>query len=464
MTSAADIAWTDPGTPTHSPAARRRREELHFTAPTGWINDPHGICWSDGQYHLFYQHNPDGPHWVPECSWGHAVSTDLIRWEHRPTALAPRSDERGCWSGCTMIENGRPTIVYTSIESDQIGHGRIALAHPDNTVTRWTSVAEDIVIDGPPADLAAQHFRDPYTFPTNSGWTMIVGAGTGTGTALAAQYTSTDARHWTYTGILCSRAESETDGVWTGAVWECPQLIRIGTDWALIVSVWQNHQVHYVAGAVGTYDGTTFVPERWARLTHDDCSYAMTSFRDNQQRPCVMSWLREAPEHDADSSSWAGSLSLPAIIEISPERTLSLRPHPNLAALRAAPATHSGPVDDRTVEYPEAGGLDIELTLSAGGHTEVVLQEDDRNQTRIVADARLRSVVVDRADQQTCVIPTPSRKVRIILDTDLVEIYGGAGAATFRTGQLSAGAVVTIDGSAAGICIFHVTPADRQRS
>lgn len=436
----------------------RGREQLHFTASSGWINDPQGICWVKDRYHLFYQYNPQGPRWAAECQWGHAESTDLISWVDRPVALVPRAGERGCWSGCTIIQNGQPTIVYTSIETQDIGHGRITLAHPDADLTRWTSTDQDIIVDGPPADLGVQHFRDPYIFATDAGWTMIVGAGTGDGTALAVQYTSTDAQDWTYTGILCSREESQTDGVWTGAVWECPQLIRIGDDWALIVSVWQNHQVFYVAGAVGSYDGSTFVPERWGRLTHDDCCYAMTSFRDIQQRPCVMSWLREPTDHNADSSLWAGSLSLPAIIEITPERALSLTPHPNLAAHHGAPALHAGPATEITVPYPPTGGLDIELTLPTDGQTTLCLNQGDQQHARIVADAHTQTLLVERAGQPDSTLPMPSSNVRMVLDTDLIELYGGAGTAAFRINQLPTGTNLTIRGAPAHINIFTVSP------
>src|SRR4051794_16000498 len=115
------------------------RPLLHFTPPAHWLNDPHGICWLDGAYHLFYQHNPAGLGWVPEISWGHAVGPDVAHWQHRPIALAPAAHERGCWTGAVVVEDGAPVIYYTSVPAGNYDDGRIAVARPDADLLRWHS-------------------------------------------------------------------------------------------------------------------------------------------------------------------------------------------------------------------------------------------------------------------------------------------------------------------------------------
>ncbi len=93
------------------------RPQYHFQAPSGWMNDPHGLIQWLGEYHLFYQHNPDAAYHDAIC-WGHAVSDDLVHWRDLPIALRPTLpgvDAEGCWSGCTVDDNGVPTTFYTGV-------------------------------------------------------------------------------------------------------------------------------------------------------------------------------------------------------------------------------------------------------------------------------------------------------------------------------------------------------------
>lgn len=415
------------------------RPALHYTAERGWINDPHGICWVDGRYHLFHQYNPHGNEWSPRCCWGHAVSSDLVRWQGAGTALAPREGEEGCWSGATLLRDGSPTIYYTSVLADDWGHGRIAMALPDDSLQRWTSNEDAVIIDGPPPGLGAQLFRDPCILRNDGGWTMVVGVGVDDGTGLAIQYRSTDAREWTYDGILCSRAAEETDGIWTGTLWECPQLFKVGSDWALVVSVWHEHTLHYVAAAVGSYDGHTFVPERWSRLSHDTSAYAMTSFTDRYNRPCVMFWLRDDPQHRTPNAPRAGALSLPMIASIGPDRTLALHPHPDVDTLRVGPPLFDGPLSADPLRCSTAPALDLELLVGDDGVVIVDIETANepvsarlcRITGSLDSGGRLGQLTAVIAGSRT-VIPVTGERIRIVVDADIVEVFGGSGFAALR--------------------------------
>ena len=94
-----------------------QRPGYHFLPPANWLNDPNGLMYWQGEYHLFYQYNPYGPR-HRTIHWGHAVSTDLVFWQHLPLALAPTPgspDEDGCWSGCAINDQGVPTLIYTGL-------------------------------------------------------------------------------------------------------------------------------------------------------------------------------------------------------------------------------------------------------------------------------------------------------------------------------------------------------------
>ena len=100
------IAATDPQT----------KPLFHVSAPTGWINDPNGFSFYDGQIHLFYQYHPYNREWGP-MHWGHSVTCDMIHWEQLPAALAPDEeyDKAGCFSGSAIEADGKHVLVYTGV-------------------------------------------------------------------------------------------------------------------------------------------------------------------------------------------------------------------------------------------------------------------------------------------------------------------------------------------------------------
>ena len=93
------------------------RPAFHLTPPAGWMNDPNGFSFYGGKYHLFFQYNPYAAHW-DKMHWGHAVTSDLLKWTYLPAVLAPDSalDEGGCYSGSTIeLEDGRHLLMYTGL-------------------------------------------------------------------------------------------------------------------------------------------------------------------------------------------------------------------------------------------------------------------------------------------------------------------------------------------------------------
>ncbi|EAC9468344.1 glycoside hydrolase family 32 protein, partial [Listeria monocytogenes] len=100
------------------------RQNYHFSAPIGWINDPNGFIYYKGHYHLFYQYYPYDSRWGP-MHWGHARSSDLVHWEDLPVALAPDQpyDSGGCFSGSAIERDGKLYLFYTGCqEIDGISH------------------------------------------------------------------------------------------------------------------------------------------------------------------------------------------------------------------------------------------------------------------------------------------------------------------------------------------------------
>ena len=211
------------------------RPQFHFTPATNWMNDPNGMVFFEGEWHLFYQYNPHGNTWG-HMSWGHAVSRDLVRWEHLPLALA-EEDGAMIFSGSAVVdwkntggfgEGGKAPLVaiYTGHRE---GRQDQRIAHSLDHGRTWTKFAGNPVLDVKMAD-----FRDPKVFwhDATSRWVMVV--------ALSAEkkvhfYDSSNFKEWKYAG------EFGPAGA-TGGLWECPDLFPLaiesgGTKWVLIVNI-----------------------------------------------------------------------------------------------------------------------------------------------------------------------------------------------------------------------------------
>jgi beta-fructofuranosidase len=414
-----------------------RRPGYHFTAPAGWINDPLGVTWHDGphegddggRYELFYQFNPDAPVWAPECRWGQATSRDLVRWRDPRTALEPGPDETGCWSGSVVVDRGMPVIVYTSVLAENPHHGRVALAAGDPEWRSWTPDPAGPVVANAAAELDLAHLRDPYVWRQGDRWRMALGAGSTDGRPSVVQFSSPDLREWRTDGVL-AEPEPEQPGP-GGAVWECPQLFRLGDAWALMVSVWDEGPGG-VACALGDFDGRRFTAGSWQRLA-DDPLYATTTFADAAGRRCALSWLQEA---DPVDDGWAGALSVPWLLEREGDR-VTVRPHPDVDGLRSGVSAQRGPGplgSDPLVLGAIPALADVELHAEpAGGPLQV---DVDGPAGRVLAAAldpargELRLSVPGRPDARAPLRPEVDGAVRLrlLLDVGVVEAFPGGGA------------------------------------
>ena len=387
------------------------RPRFHFTAPRGWINDPHGITYRDGQYHLFYQHVPDSLGWAPDCCWGHALSPDLFSFETLPIALAPGDGDDGVWTGCLVPDDA--TIFYTSVEQPELGVGRVRVATPVDA--HWINWRKGAVVAEAPADVVA--FRDPFVFRDGTQWRMWVGAGLKDDSAAVLSYGSDDLRQWTFDGVPARRARTDRDPVWTGALWECPQLLELDGRHVMITSVFDDGVLHYVAYAIGAYRDGRFDAETWGRLTFGDSHYAPSYFRDAAGRACLMFWLRNIGDPEA---GWQGAHSIPSVLRIDGDRLVAT-PHPGLAVFRRPPSSAT-----------RIQGLAAELTWTG---TNLAISSGDHP----VADITVRGADLTlRVGGASWSMPYDGGAVHIILDGPIIEI-------ATRCGLLAAAIAPTAD-------------------
>lgn len=342
------------------------RPQFHFTADRGWINDPHGITFRDGRYHLFFQHVPDSLDWAPNCHWGHASSGDLFSFEHHPIAIAPGEGDDGIWTGSVVVDGERATAFYTAISTPDFGVGRVRVAYP--TDQTWESWAKGDVVVTAPEGLELVAYRDPFVVrDSEAGWRMFVGAALADGTAAALTYVSTDLAAWEYDGFAAQRSSAEIDPVWTGSLWECPQIFEIDGRHVLVTSVWEADRLYYAAYAVGSLVAGRFAADTWGRLTWGDCFYAPSFFRDAQGRPALLLWLRDVRDAEA---GWAGAHSIPYLLRLDGDRLVA-EPHPGLTALHR-------PVDGGRVDgsAADASWRGSRLDVVSGGRAVVSFARD----------------------------------------------------------------------------------------
>ena len=346
------------------------RPQIHFTPPSNFMNDPNGLVFFDGEYHLFYQHNPFGDRWG-HMSWGHAVSRDLLHWEHLPVALR---EENGImiFSGSAVVDRtdssglcgGRPCLVaiYTGHTDKKQTQN---LAFSIDRGRTWTKYSGNPVVD-----LGLKDFRDPKVFwhEETKRWVMV--------TVLPDQHTvrffgSPDLKRWE------ALSDFGPAGA-TGGVWECPDLFPLPiegttgeTRWVLDVDLNPGGVAGGSGGQyfIGRFDGRTFVNDAPASETlwsdYGKDFYATISFSDippSDGRRIWMAWMSNwLYANEEPTSGWRGALSLP--------RELSLRRTPAGLRLVQRPVRELDTLRTGEAPLPVAGATALpsaaEFTLDA---------------------------------------------------------------------------------------------------
>jgi beta-fructofuranosidase len=377
------------------------RPKLHFTAQSGWINDPHGITYRDGEYHAFYQYVPDQTVWGPNCHWGHATGPDLLSLTEGPVAIAPGDGDGGVWTGSLVTaDDGQSVIFYTSTSEPDIGVGRVRTALPVDTA--WQSWVKGPFVADAPAELDIIAYRDPFVRREPDGWRMFLGAGLRDGTATALSYFSEDLQAWAFEGIALQRSTKDTEDVWMGALWECPQIFEVDGHAVMVSSIWDDDVLHYAGYAIGRYDRGVFDPDGWGRLTYGDSFYAPSLFTDADGRACLLFWMRGI---GGAEDGWASAHSVPYVLSVR-DGALVATPHPDVDAHRGQHRPDAI-VDGLTADvmWDAADGT---LTISSEGVEVVRIQR--------VGDTAFIDIGGDRTD-----LPV-NASLRILVDGPTLEI------------------------------------------
>lgn len=435
------------------------RPQYHFLPPANWMNDPNGLIQWQGDYHLFYQHNPHAPSWGT-IHWGHAVSEDLVHWTDLPIALEPTPggpDKDGCFSGCAVDNNGIPTLIYTGVHPQCQ-----CIATSRDDLLTWEKYLGNPVIAAPPEELDTTGFRDPCVWREGNAWHMLLGSGIQDVGGAALLYKSPDLTHWEYRNAILVGDKNEADPVPTGTMWECPDFFPLGDKQVLIASAHQGKPL-YAVYFVGAYGHQGFAPAIVRKLDFGDTHfYAPRTLLDDKGRRIMWGWISEARSDRVQrAAGWSGVMSLPRILFMRPDGLLGVEPAPELAVLRGrhyhlanvdlSPAS-SGILGDLRgdcleiiMEFEPGRAGDTNMAHEFG--IRVRCSPDGEEETCIVYDRLASRLVVDR--ERSSLNPDVHRtrhegplelsageslRLHIFLDRSVVEVYAnGRACVTSRT-------------------------------
>lgn len=311
----------------------------HVQAEKGWINDPNGLCFHKGRYHVFFQHHPHSPQWGP-MHWGHVSSTDLVHWERHPIALTP-GKEGMCFSGSAVTLGEELALIYT-------GHQWLKEAHNDDYMIQKQCLAtsQDGVHFEKKGEIIQQaysseivHFRDPKVWFEDSVWHMVVGVKENNQGKIA-YYQSADIYNWKFINTL-SVADEERD---EGYMWECPDFFKLGDQHVLVCSpqgmspqgahrrnLFQNG---YFTGSFDKERGQ-FIRGNFVELDYGHDFYACQTFEDEKGRRIAMAWMdmweSVMPEQKYGR---AGALTIPRELTIDDYGHIYQKPVDELHLLR----------------------------------------------------------------------------------------------------------------------------------
>ncbi len=330
----------------------RARPGVHFAPKANWMNDPNGLIYWNGRYHLFYQYNPLSTAPFEKICWGHATSRDLLHWEDLPPALTPTpgsADEDGCWSGRAVVKDGVVFLLYTGVSGRQ-QRPCVARALDDRLVSFQKAEENPVIPVEPLPDLVG--FRDSAVRRVNGEFRQLIGSGSPALGGCLLEYRSRDLVSWDYVGIFLSGNSSGLPG----EMWECPDFFEIEGRSFLVMSLLEEGRPLEVISIGGGLDGDRFVPEIDRRLDIGTRWYAPQSFDAPDGRRLIFGWFREREEELPEGERGrVGVMSLPRQLFATPNGALGMTPVEELKALRQTAFTPTGeePVDG-TLRAPRA--------------------------------------------------------------------------------------------------------------
>jgi len=450
------------------------RQHYHFEVPYGWCNDPNGVVFFKGQYHLFYQHYP----YQATCGafktyWGHAVSNDLLNWEHKKIALAPTDDfdNGGCWSGSAVELDGELLLFYTGISSKNNNAQVQCLARSSDGI-HFIKSEKNPILSIPMCDADALDFRDPKVWKYGDHWYMVVGsAKEGLGTVLL--YKSTDLNSWKFVNYLV-----ESFGE-LGTVCECPDFFELDGKYVLLCSLkgMGQRKTIYLVGDFDYHVGRLF----WSTYGEIDWGmdyYAPQTFLDGHNRRIMIAWANAwdwmpwfGNGYYTSQFGWSGGMALIRSLSLAEDNRLRCTPIQELKTLRNSRKVleNIGLENGKVINLFASDNPCCELLFDIHvkntlkqEEQKIILEFTENKSTVIICDIKKCELVFHRGlTSKKCPLKLVDThlKLHLFIDTTSVELFTDDDCTSMSNNVYDLGATLKINMKAVGEG-FHLHKLD----
>lgn len=414
-------------------AADPRRPQFHLLPASNWMNDPNGPIYFNGQYHMFFQYNPEAAVWG-NMSWNHAISSNMLHWTNLPVAFTETPggpDSAGCFSGSTIaVEEGKHKRVYAvytgvvkskeqeTIRAEALQESQCLAWSDDPMLKQWSKGPEPIV-PLPPAGLKVTGFRDPSVWKQDDWFYMTVGSGIERVGGCVLLYRSKDLKIWDYLHPLVSgewNGNATTNPVADGEMWECPEFFPLDGAHVLIYST-----LRKVFWQSGELDAKTmkFNPRKTGLLDLD-AFYAPKTQLDAKAQRILWGWIPERrPEPEYRLAGWSGMMSLPRVMNLDKDGTLRLRILPQAASLRSAVISQDESRSGIRKTLRKASG-EILCSGAAGKSFEFTLSNGDSELLHVSYSAEKHAFAAE--GNEIALQPTDLPTLQAFVDGSVIEL------------------------------------------
>ena len=394
----------------------RFRPLYHHTPLYGWMNDPNGMFYKDGVWHLYYQYNPYGSQWE-NMTWGHSTSRDLIHWDAQPLAI--EADWLGAIFSGSCVTNGNDVVAFYTSAGQHQAQSMAVSKDGGRTFEKFSG--------NPVLTSDVPDFRDPKAFWNEEAkvWNLILAAG-----QEMRIYSSKNLKEWKFESAFGQEYGNH------GGVWECPDLFKIDNKWVLLCNI--NPGGPFGGSAtqyfVGSFDGHKFTCESMPKVTkwmdYGKDHYATVSFYNApENRRVVLAWMSNWQyANDVPTKQFRSANSIP--------RDLGLFTHGEETYVSVVPSKEMLAARGNKIKKPTEA---CEIVVDVKGTADITLSNSKGEQVTMRYDAQKQNFIMDRtksgdvgfSEAFPCETTAPTygtiRQLRIFIDRCSIEAFDSEG-------------------------------------